>query len=132
HVIGVAQLAKHIAQLGVGIESERILALRTVKLHAGDLALDPPEEMLGLQGRHLCHSRSSQLLRKTLSIEVSRWASPLETPASSSSTQRSWAAAIFLNEAWPVRVSRTIEVRRSPLRRARCTSPSVTRRSMMP
>src|SRR5262249_42944894 len=131
-VVGVAQRAEGVAQLGIGLESERVLALRAAQPHARHLALDLPQEVLGLEAGHLGHSRPSQLLRKAFSIEVNCRASVLVTSASRSPTQRSCAAAIVLKLSLPDLVRRTIDVRRSPLRWPRCTSPSATSRSTMP
>ena len=45
--VGVDQIAKGIAQLGVGFERERILPLRPIERDGRDLAVKLPEKMLG-------------------------------------------------------------------------------------
>ena len=44
-----AKTAEQIAQLGIGIKRQRILALRAIQRHNADLILQTPEEMLRLQ-----------------------------------------------------------------------------------
>src|SRR5580700_9756234 len=132
-VVGRSEVAKRIAQLGVGLEGERILALRPVELDEGDGAIHAPEKMCGLKRRHLFgHASPSQSLRNDFSLADICSASRTESPPSNSSTQLSCAAAMSANKAWPLRVRLMNEVRRSPLRCARATSPSETRRSTMP
>src|SRR6516162_1879761 len=132
HVVGRGERAERVAQLGVRLERQRVLALRPVELNGGDGTVHPPEKVLGLERRHLRHASPSQSLRNALSLAESCSASRIETPPSSSSTQRSWAAAMSANAVRPLRVRLMNEVRRSPLRWARTTKPSDTSRSTMP
>src|ERR1700685_1998743 len=131
-VVGRSEVAKRIAQFGVGLEGERILALRPVELDDGDVAVHAPEKMCGPKRRHFGHASPSQSLRNDFSLADICSASRTESPPSNSSTQLSCAAAMLANKAWPLRVRLMNEVRRSPLRCARATSPSETRRSTMP
>jgi len=50
-----AQRAEQVAQLGVGLEGERVLALRPVQRDRGDLAVDLPEEVPGGVGGQVAH-----------------------------------------------------------------------------
>src|SRR6185312_14843485 len=125
-VAGIDEIAERVAKLGIAFEGQRVLALRPVEPDGGDAIFDLPEKMLRLQ---ICHgggghSCPSQLLRKAVSMPLRRRASSSPTWPSSSLIQLSWAVAMRANVLVPASVSRTIEVRRSPLRRARVTSPS--------
>ena len=48
-VVGVAQFAERVAQLGIAVESQWIFAVRPAEGDGGDLAVDRPVEMLGLK-----------------------------------------------------------------------------------
>src|SRR6266508_5418572 len=132
NILGVADIAKRVAQLGVRIEGQRVLAVRPVQPDGGDAVLRPPNEVLRAVVGHAGHASPSQLLRNDLSLTDSCPASRTVTRASSSSIQLSCAAAMSSNAERPLRVRLTKEVRRSPLRCARTTKPSDTRRSTIP
>ena len=46
HVVGIRQIAERVAQLGIGLERQRILALGTVQRDRRNLAIQRPQEML--------------------------------------------------------------------------------------
>ena len=51
--LGVDEVAERVAQLGVGFERQRVLALRPVERDGRDLAVDLPQEMLRLEVREV-------------------------------------------------------------------------------
>ena len=50
-VVGIDERAERVAQLGVALERQRVLALRPVQPDRGDLAVDVPQEVLRLEGQ---------------------------------------------------------------------------------
>ena len=137
-VVGVDERAERIAQLGVGLEGQRVLALRPRQADDGDAALALPAEMLRLEiGRD--HRRLPPLRGARRGSRVAaraacrpgrragRSASPtsaLLKPPSSSSTQLSCAAAIAANSAAPF-ARQAHERRAAVARRSRCARPAV-------
>src|SRR5579863_6018308 len=130
-VLGVGQRAKRVAEFGVGFECERIFPVGPVELNHRDGAVHAPKEIHRFQGGHCGHASPSQSLRNDFSLADKCSASRMEMLPRSSSTQRSCAAAISANAAWPLRVSLMKDVRRSPSRCERTTMPSETSRSTM-
>jgi hypothetical protein len=47
----VHQVAEQVAQLGVRIERQRVLALGNIERHVADVLCHPPQKMLGLVAR---------------------------------------------------------------------------------
>ena len=67
-VIGIDEIAESVAQFGIGIEGQRILALRPVELDDRHVAFHPPQEVRGLRALHRFHVSLSQSLRNDFSF----------------------------------------------------------------
>src|SRR5690606_20817068 len=129
---GIRQPAESVAQLGVGVEGDRVLALRPVKGDHGHVAVHAPVEMLRLE---VFHDRTPPLLMRAGRPSRCRMMTSASSPSISAriSSIQSWCAlAIAANRALPFGVSRTMMARRSSADGTRATSPSLTSRSMMP
>src|SRR5207302_472767 len=118
---------EEIPQLGIRLESQRILALRAVQGNDADLAFDAPEEMLGLDHEVTSTACCFTLARSLSSSSCSR----RERPASSFTTHSSCARAISPKLRSPARVSRMRKARRSAGSSSRSTSPSFSSWSTM-
>ena len=71
-IAGVDQSAEHVAQFGITVEGQRILAIGPVKTDSGDAVLHVPKEVLRLEAGEFGHDSSLRIrLRMPVSVSMS-------------------------------------------------------------
>src|SRR5262249_2966627 len=134
NIVGLHELPEGIAQLGIGIESHRVFALRPLERNHRDLALHTPIEMGGFAVLHF-HGRASPLRTRLTSPSSRQVAISLPGPSIStrlSSPLFSCALDFFEIGDPPSGITGTKGARRSLAGACRNTSFSATSRSMIP